>query len=344
MKVIEARNINDAWTKAKVLLNANHVIRPSRVGEVMECRDPVTTVYSNPTQRVLFNEERNANPIFHFMESMWMLAGRNDLAWIEKFNSKISDFVGKNPEVHGAYGYRWRKAFDMEGGAEDDYADQLIKIIRMLKKNPDERRAVLTMWNPLWDLERPTISDVPCNTQVYFKIRNNALDMVVTCRSNDVCMGAYGANLVHFSYLLEYMAGMIGIPIGRYFQVSDSWHAYTSRWKEFGGFNEVPTPDLYDIPGVVPYPLVQNPETFDSELYAWMERDDNLFEAEFDNGFFPSVAEPLWQAWELYKANDLDTALNVVNTCQAVDWRIACHAWLTRIKVKREQRAIGASK
>ena len=342
MKVIEARNVNDAWTSAKVLLNANHVVRPSRVGEVMECQDPVTTVYSNPTQRVLFDEYRNCNHTFHFMEAMWMIAGRNDLAWIEKFNSKFSDFVGTDPEVHGAYGYRWRKFFDMDGGAEDDYADQLPKIIRMLKKSPDERRAVLTMWSPLADLERPEIKDVCCNLIVTFKIRNGKLDMIVFCRSNDICMGCYGSNLVHFSFLLEYMAAMIGVPIGRYFQVSDSWHAYTSRWEEFGGFNEAPTPDPYDTPGVVPYPLIQNPETFDKELYLWMARPDLMHESQFENPFFPQVAEPLWQSWELYKANDLDEAFEMVSMCQAADWRIACQAWLERIKAKRTKKAVRA--
>ena len=155
-------------------------------------------------------------------------------------------------------------------------------------------------------------------------------------------MGCYGSNLVHFSFLLEYMAAMIGVPIGRYFQVSDSWHAYTSRWEEFGGFNEAPTPDPYDTPGVVPYPLIQNPETFDKELYLWMARPDLMHESQFENPFFPQVAEPLWQSWELYKANDLDGAFEMVSMCQAADWRIACQAWLERIKAKRTKKAVRA--
>lgn len=339
MKVIIARNINDAWARAKVLLDENYVIRPSRVGEVMEAPFPVTTVYHSPTERVLFDEQRNANPFFHLMESLWMLAGRNDLAWIEKFNSKISDFVGKAPEIHGAYGYRWRKAFDLDGGAEDDYADQLVKIIRMLKKNHDERRAVLTMWNPLWDLERPDVADVPCNLIVTFKIRGGKLDMIVFCRSNDVVMGCYGANVVHFSYLQEYMAAMIGVPIGTYYQVSDSWHAYTARWKEFGGFDTTTsTYDLYESSEVVPYPLVKNPESFDDDLAMWMAHGEYLHESMFENDFFPNVAEPLWRAWELYKENDLDGALCVISSCAALDWRISCQAWLLRVRAKREKR------
>lgn len=338
MRVIEARNVNDAWDQAKILLNDVGVVRQSRVGEVIEAPFPVTTVYENPTERVLFNEERNANPFFHFFESLWMLAGRNDLAWIEKFNSKISDFVGTDPEVYGAYGYRWRKAFDMDGGAEDDFADQLPKIIRMLKKNPDERRAVLTMWNPLWDLERPEKKDVPCNLIVTFKIRNSKLDMIVFCRSNDLVMGCYGANVVHFSYLQEYMAAMIGVPIGKYYQVSDSWHAYTARWKEFGGYNYGVIIDPYHAYDIKPFPLVSSPQSFDKELYMWMDRDE-YFGKDFDNNFFSQVAEPLWLAWYEYKQNDLDMAIAVASQCQAPDWRVACTNWLNRIKEKRALKA-----
>lgn len=336
MKVIEGRNINDIWDKAKVLLNHNHVVRPSRVGEVMECQTPVTSVYQNPMERVLFDPVRNANPVFHFMEALWMLAGRNDVAWIERFNSKITDYVGKGPLLHDAYGHRWRFAFDLDGGAEDDYADQLKKIIRMLSNNHDERRAVLTMWNPTWDLERPELPSVPCNLIVTFKVRNEKLDMIVFCRSNDIVTGCYGANVVHFSMLQEYMAAMIKVPVGIYYQVSDSWHAYTERWSSFGGFKEVPTLDYYiqTVGGVKPYPMVTDPESFDEELQHWMERDWEDASS-FNNRFFPEVAEILWCAWTAYKKNDLSKALDITEMCQASDWKLAAILWLKRIQQNR---------
>jgi hypothetical protein len=268
------------------------------------------------------------------MEAMHMLAGRNDVAWLERFNSKIRDFIGNVEVQHGAYGYRWRKFFDMDGGAEDDYADQILKIIRMLKKNPDERRAVLTMWSPLADLERPDLADVPCNLICTFKIRGGALDMIVFCRSNDIVFGAYSANQVHFSFLLEYMASMIGVPVGRYFQISDSWHAYTSRWSEFGGLDPTPTIDRYAL-GMVPFPLVDHPETWDEDLKRWMERD---FTQEFSNRFFSRVAEPMWLSWSEYKHNNLDNAIRVIRNCDAADWRWAGTEWLLNIQRKRAEK------
>jgi len=338
MYVIDVRNVNEAWLRAKFLLRAHHTVRPSRVGEVWECDAPVTTLYRNPLERVLFDPLRNANPFFHLFEALWMLAGRNDVSWIERFNSKIRNFVGPAEEQHGAYGYRWRKFFDMDGGAEDDYADQLLKIIRMLRKNPDERRAVLTMWSPLADLERPDLADVPCNLIITFKIRDGKLAMIVFCRSNDVVMGCYGANVVHMSILQEYMAAMIGVPVGGYWQVSDSWHAYTERWKEFGG--EVLGEVVYDpyqegsraFPTVQPYPLVKVPESFDDELQYWMMRSTDR---SFSNPFFPEVAEPLWASWQAYKSGDLEKAILFADLCEASDWSATAVQWLNRIQVKR---------
>lgn len=357
MRVIRARNINQAWDAAKDLLNSDHVIRQSRVGQVMECTEPVTTIYQNPLERVLFNPERNCNHYFHVMEALWCLAGREDTAWLANFNPRIWDFVGREPIMHGAYGYRWRYSFDLDGGAEDDYADQLVKIARMLKKNKDERRAVLTMWNPIMDLERPDVKDLPCNLIVTFKIRDGKLDMIVFCRSNDICFGAYGSNQVQFSYLIEYMSAMIGVPVGTYWQVSDSWHAYTERWESLGGFSTTPTPDYYqdanwpstmaifNVPAVVhPFPLVSAPESFDEELWVWMARQWEQGEGEFPadhffrNDFFPNVAEPLWQSWAAYKAGNMSQAIAALIMCQASDWRLACERWLLRVQAKRDQK------
>jgi hypothetical protein len=336
---ITARGVNDAWDQAKQLLNKRHVVRPSRVGEVWEYGAPVVTEYLRPTERVLFNPLRNANPFFHIFEGLWMLAGREDVAWISQFNARMKEFSDDGVIFHGAYGYRWRYAFDLDGGAEDDYADQLVKIVRMLKKSPDERRAVLAMWNPIWDLERPDVKDVPCNTQAYFKVREGALTMTVCCRSNDIVWGAYGANAVHTSMLQEYMAAMIGIPVGAYYQISDSWHAYTERWEEFGGNDPTPTRDLYAEDCVRPYPLVTVPDAWDAELKLWMVGSETGEEfGDYKNSFFQFVAQPLLLSWQAYKANNLRDAQHHAARCAATDWRQAALDWLGRIEARRAAR------
>ena len=81
MKVIRARNVNDALLLGLDLFQdpRNFREQQSRNGTTYEALEPVTTVYEKPWERVMLVKARDANPFFHFIEGLWMLAGRNDL-------------------------------------------------------------------------------------------------------------------------------------------------------------------------------------------------------------------------------------------------------------------------
>jgi hypothetical protein len=106
------RNVNQAFSeifwKLKVL---NLQPEQTRNGPAIVYPEMVTTVYKCPSERVLFHKGRDANPIFHLMESIWMLAGRNDAAFLQQFNKRMADFSDDNKVFNAAYGYRWRKHF-----------------------------------------------------------------------------------------------------------------------------------------------------------------------------------------------------------------------------------------
>jgi hypothetical protein len=174
------------------------------------------------------------------------------------------------------------------------------------------------------------------------KIRDGKLDIVVCCRSNDIIYGAYGSNVVQFSVLQEYLAAMIGVSVGTYYQVSDSWHAYTARWDKLAGDPPYYLVDYYEgappgSPAIEPYPMVIAPEMFDHELRYWMAREFRPVRY-WANQFFPLVAEPLWQAWIQYKDGDTGGALKTLGYCRATDWRLACGQWIQRIVEKREMK------
>jgi hypothetical protein len=279
------------------------------------------------------------------MEGLWMLAGRCDVAWISQFNTRMKEYSDDGKEFHGAYGRRWRDWFDMLGGAEEEFPDQLPKIVRMLKSNIDERRAVLTMWDPVEDLERPELKDVPCNLLAMFKIRQGRLTMTVCCRSNDVIWGVYGANACHFSMLQEYMAAQIDVPVGSYFQISDSWHAYTERWEQFGGHSKIPSRDYYSEGIVEPYPMVDVPASWDDELRRWMEGTEDFANRTrratepYQNSFFPLVASPMFDAYYCYKLGDFAAAYSILeHRCAATDWKLAGRLWLEAIEQKRREK------
>ena len=330
MEVINCRNVNDGFIKALDKIETEHIVLESRAGEVMEFPTPVTTVYKNPTERVLFEEIRDANPFFHFMESVWMLAGRNDLEYVVNYNKRMSEYSDDGVTLHGAYGYRWIKHFTF---------DQLDIIVKRLKDNPDDRRCVLQMWDPKVDLNRDGV-DVPCNTAIYFKVRDGKLNMTVSNRSNDVIWGTFGANVVHMSMLQEYVARSIGVKVGVYNQVSDSFHVYTNifidMWKKLA---EDDVFDFYSMRNYInpyvnkaltPYPLMKvEKEIWDKDLIKFLNRKP-FGDRNFKDSFFNKVACPMQDASFLYKQKEYDFALSEVQCCASGDWALAGFDWINR--------------
>src|SRR5580765_2443338 len=231
MHVIKVRNVHRALPEGIAHLLKYGVERDSRNGPVLVAPWPVTTHYTSPRERVIFWPERDANPFFHLMECLWVLAGRNDVAFLDQYVKHMKSYSDDGNTYHGAYGYRWLNHFVEDGGIKGvDNIDQLSIIIERLKKDPNDRRCVLTMWDPVTDLGKEGL-DFPCNTQIFFSISGGVissahLSMTVCQRSGDLLWGVFGSNAVHFSFLLEYVAAGIGCKVGEYWQVTNNFHAY----------------------------------------------------------------------------------------------------------------------
>lgn len=343
MKTIYARNVNDAVRELLLLARDTSKWRyiSPRGLETIEFLEPVATVYRRPHERVLFNSVRDANPFFHLMESIWIMAGREDVAFLTKYNAKMADFSDDGKKFHAPYGARlrrWPTAYlDYHDNQHLLPIDQVKECIRILKADRDSRQAVMSIWSPGLDLGAKT-KDVPCNDLIMLKVRDGALNMTVCCRSNDAVWGAYGANAVQFSTLLEFMARAIGVSIGTYTQVSDSFHVYTDNeaWKRMTA-SPPPRHDAYLTCLATPYPLM----SIDHEVWlhqAELFCDDNLAIAEGIDPFFVNVACPMQKAWDIYKSAGYDQKNNAITLacqylfdhCHASDWTTAAIEWLRR--------------
>jgi thymidylate synthase len=317
MLTIYAMDVDDAYSKAWTTMQIHGEKSESRNGPVTAVPCPVTTVYVAPMDRVLFNEVRDANPFFHLFESLWMLSGSDDATWLDRF---VGDFSSRYAEEDGtqwgAYGHRWRVHFEY---------DQLDVVVRRLKRDPNDRRVVIQMWDANADLFDPEMGsaepkDVPCNTQIYPRIVNGRLDITVTCRSNDVVWGAYGANAVHFSVLLEYLAGRIGVRVGKMYQISNNWHLYDAVASRFQPVQYRP------YPGSVP--MATDWDGWDDDLTTFMDGAESPLS--YRNAWFSSVAEPMWAAHSLWKVGDRIGAQLEATRIDAPDWRIAALKWMDR--------------
>lgn len=363
MYVISCRNVCEALPAGLAFLAAEGQWENSRAGRVIVASCPVTTIYHNPRERVLFSALRDANPTFHLAEACWMLAGRRDAAFLNNF---VKDFGARFAEpdgnIHDAYGHRWRNAFGF---------DQLDAVVRQLSTAPGSRQAVIQMWdcrdNDGCDYNVGEIAEDlwpwrtrPCNTHVYLRIRTESggpydplrvqhlLDITVCCRSNDVVWGAYGANAVHMSVLQEYLAARLDVGVGRYYQVSNNYHCYEDQWKKLTephAYNLV-KPNLddnrYAIANLTPQPLVHDAESFDEEVKLLLgayeadgdpEEQDSMF-GNFHNNFLSTTVWPMLMAHRAHKRKDSVSCNGWLHQIEASDWRVACTEWIERRRAK----------
>jgi hypothetical protein len=198
------------------------------------------------------------------------------------------------------------------------------------------------MWNPVADLNAQR-RDLPCNTHVYFKPRDGKLHMTVCCRSNDIIWGCYGANAVHFSVLQEYMARLVGMEMGFYYHISDSWHYYTDNptYKKLAAGAAYGMTDYYMGHGMTPS-RIDTAAVFNQPIDVWRDDLERFFTDDWDDPmmyqdlFFSRTAYPMRDAWRNYKRGDYDTALHLCRNIASPDWQLAATQWMNRRKYRAE--------
>lgn len=200
-----------------------------------------TFIISPNDPRLCFLRGRKLNYKFAFVESAWILEGRNDLKTLLKYISSYNLYSDDDQTLNGAYGYRLRHYFK---------EDQVENAINHLKNNPDSRRVVLQIYAPD-DLNKDS-KDIPCNTTIYLKIENNHLNITVINRSNDLFLGI-PYNIFVFGILQKYIANRLNINVGVQTQITDNLHVYE---KDLNKVKEIIT--LNNIPDIKKNELIYN--------------------------------------------------------------------------------------
>jgi thymidylate synthase len=209
------KNINSIYLNAlSFAVNSDCSVTNSRSGNVYDLGQAYFEFYQ-PENQILLLRNRKFNPYFAVVESAWVLSGNNKLEELEKIISGYGQFSDDGSILNGAYGYRMRNFFEI---------DQLEELIKLLINNPNTRRAVITLYAPD-DLSNNESLDIPCNTTLYFKIRNGKLDITVINRSNDIFLGI-PYNVFLFSVVLRYVAHRINVSIGVQRHFTDCLHLY----------------------------------------------------------------------------------------------------------------------
>lgn len=288
----------------------------SRNGPVLRVQGPALLELTNPTQRVLFDPVRKANPYFHVMEFIWMMAGDNSTKWISQFNKGFKNYAEANGIHHGAYGHRWREHFGH---------DQLIAAVTELKRDPESRRVVLAMWDPPSDQGNSLRKDLPCNTHIYLDLYNGALDMTVCNRSNDLFWGMLGSNIVHMTMLQEILATAIGCKLGVYRVFTNNLHVYPEMPRFSDLWQSRYSPNLYR-PGFkkyVPILLGTTLERFLEECYLFVHSP----QAKYDSIWLERVAEPMYTEYMGRLGVEDHYPGLAISQIEDDAWKTACQLW-----------------
>ncbi len=213
------RNATHAFLDAlrRVLAHGERVV--SRGQSTLELRGHVIRV-ERPLERIYVIRHRNNNVFAALAETFWVLAGRNDLAFLQQYLPRAADFSDDGVVWRGGYGPRlrgWK-------GAAGATVDQLHEVARLLRDAPDSRRAVMVIYDPAQDFVESR--DIPCNNWLHFLVRDGRLHLSAAVRSNDVIWGLSGINTFEWSVLLEMMAFWTGTQPGSYTQFIGSLHLY----------------------------------------------------------------------------------------------------------------------
>lgn len=344
MKVINADNVNDALYLGIRLMKQEGLSLDSRVGKTLEIPCPVTTVYKYPLEKVLISKERDANPFFHFMESMWILAGREDVKFLTEFNKRMAEYSDDGVTFNAPYGYRLRTGFNTPYGNRLRTGvswnnDQLSSVINILKNDPNSRQAVCQIWDDA-DLNNFETKDKACNMSLVFRMRQGLLDLTVYNRSNDMIWGAYGANVVQFSTILEYVAAHVNVPIGNYTHVSNAFHVYTEGpgGKAWDKLKNYTITEPYDNFTNLRFMTNCEIDSIDHDLQLFFSTYDAncsdrplLHVAEqvnYESRYFNKLVMPMLHIYNIHKNSGPEDALIAIDVIESDDWRQACKDWL----------------
>jgi thymidylate synthase len=165
----------------------------------------------------LSRSENRGRPFSAIGELLWYLSRSDELEFIEPYLPKYEKDA-RDGVLHGAYGPR---LFAMHGKF-----NQLENVSALLRKRDWSRRAVIQ----LFDAE--DISDdfpeVPCTTTLQFHVRNGALNLGATMRSNDAYWGL-PHDVFCFTMLQEMMSKRLGLELGEYYHYAGSMHVYEDK-------------------------------------------------------------------------------------------------------------------
>lgn len=184
-------------------------------------------------------------------ELLWLISGNTNIRFLQENNVRIwNEWADENGDLGPVYGAQWRN-FNGEG------IDQLADVIHRLKTNPNDRRMIVSAWNPA-QIDQMALP--PCHAFYQFYTANGKLSCQLYQRSCDMFLGV-PFNIASYALLTMMVAAVTGFEPGEFIHTLGDTHIYHNH------FEQVETQLARE-----PYPLPQmkiNPSVKDINAFTY---------------------------------------------------------------------------
>ncbi|MCL2442636.1 MAG: thymidylate synthase [Treponema sp.] len=180
-------------------------------------------------------------------ELEFFIRGITDKEWLKEQNNHIWDEwcspdavpygndeqtkvkMMKERELGPIYGWQWRnfgaKYTSFNSLPEGQGIDQLQKLVHTLKTDPDNRRLIVSAWNPC-DLHRMALP--PCHYNFQVTVIDGKVNLLWNQRSVDVALGL-PFNIASYGCLLHLLAKEAGLGEGKLIGFLGDTHIYINH-------------------------------------------------------------------------------------------------------------------
>lgn len=193
---------------------------------------------ADPSRNVLLDPARRMDPAYACAELLWYFSGERSVEMMCAYAPSYKRFANPQTETGhamGAYGHRWTsnpgfadRAVEVVSNLEGvELSSQLDAAELLMRKRPETRQAVVTMWDSS-DIGEAIVgqaNDVPCTIALQFLPRGGRLHAHCFMRSNDAWLGM-PYDVFCFTTVQAILARRLGLELGEYCHSVGSMHLY----------------------------------------------------------------------------------------------------------------------
>lgn len=155
-------------------------------------------------------------------ELLWFIKGETNIKYLQDNGVRIwNEWADENGDLGPVYGSQWRN-WNGEG------VDQLADVINRLKNNPNDRRMIVTAWNPskISQMKLP-----PCHMMFQFYVADGKLSCMLYQRSCDMFLGV-PFNIASYALLTMMIAQVCGLKSGEFVHTLGDTHIYHNHFEQ----------------------------------------------------------------------------------------------------------------